>query len=80
MNYEYELPSLKNEFENNKLLKKKYNVKIADGIAKFIQLIVAAENAYDLKTLPFINLEHKYGNMTITTQHLRLENRLSGEL
>lgn len=80
MNYEYELPSLKDEFENNKLLKKKYNVKIVDGIAKFIQLIIAAENAYDLKTLPFINLEHKYGNMTITTQHLRLENRLSGEL
>ncbi len=63
MDYEYEPPSLKDEFENYKLLKKKYNVKIADGITKFIQAVVSAENAYDIKALPFMNLEHKHGNM-----------------
>lgn len=63
MKYEYCPQRLKNEFENEQKLKKKYGVSISEGMMKFLGALDAAENAYDIKCIPFWFMEHKKGNL-----------------
>ena len=63
MKYEYSPPKLKNEYENEKNLKKKYGIAIAEGMQKFLGAIEAAENAYDIKSTLSFFMEHKKGNL-----------------
>ena len=63
MDYEYSPITLKKNYENEKWLKKKYGEKICEGMIKFINIILAAENAYDIKCIPQFCMEHKKGNL-----------------
>lgn len=63
MKYEYSPPKLKENYENEKYMKKKYGKAISDGMLMVIGALDAAENAYDLKSNIFYYLEHKKGNL-----------------
>ncbi len=63
MKYEYKPSSLKDNYENEKWLKKKYGPAIAEGMLKFINALEAAENAYDIKATIFFFMEHKKNNL-----------------
>lgn len=59
MLYEYSPLSLQKNYENEKWLKKKYGSNIAEGMIKFLNVLEAAENAYDIKSKPQFYMEHK---------------------
>lgn len=63
MKYEYSLPKLKENYENERYMKKKYGQAISDGMIFLLGILDAAENAYDLKSIPFLYMEHKKGNL-----------------
>ncbi len=63
MEYVYEPSKLQKIYENESLLKKKYNKEIAENMMKFLGTLMAAENAYDIKSMPQFYLEHKKGNL-----------------
>lgn len=63
MLYEYKPPSLKNDYENEKWMKKKYGVAIAEGMIKLLGALDAADNAYDIKATPWFFMEHKKNNL-----------------
>ena len=56
-------PGLKEDYEDEKCLKKKYNVNISEGMMKFLGVLEAATNAYDIKVMPQFFMEHKKGNL-----------------
>lgn len=63
MKYEYNPPSLKSHYENEKYMKKKYGQAISDGMILLFGVLDAAENAYDIKINSFLYMEHKKGNL-----------------
>ena len=63
MKYEYNPPKLKEDYENEKNMKKKYGVLISEGMIKFLGALEAADNAYDIKCQPAFFFEHKKGNL-----------------
>lgn len=63
MKFEYKPPGLKDDYENERIMKKKYGDKIAVGMLKFLGALKAATNANDLKRLPVFFMEHKKGNL-----------------
>lgn len=63
MKYEYSPSRLKDDYENEKYMKKKYGQAISDGMILLLGALDAAENAYDLKCNMFFYLEHKKGNL-----------------
>lgn len=63
MQYEYYPNGLKDDYENEKYMKKKYGVAISLGMIKFLSALDAAENAYDIKITAFFYMEHKKGNL-----------------
>lgn len=63
MLYEYSPLSLQKNYENEKWIKKKYGSNIAEGMIKFLNVLEAAENAYDIKSKPQFYMEHKKGNL-----------------
>ena len=46
MLYEYSPTRLQKDYENEKIMKKKYGVAISEGILKLLGAILAADNAY----------------------------------
>jgi len=63
MLYEYRPSNLKNDYENEKWMKKKFGASIAEGMVKLIGALDAAENAYDIKATPSFFMEHKKNNL-----------------
>ena len=63
MNYEFDPERNKKDYEDEKYLKKKYDVAIAMGMMMFLNALDAAENAYDIKSMVFFYMEHKKGNL-----------------
>lgn len=63
MKYEYSPSRLKDDYENEKYMKKKYGQAISDGMILLLGALDAAENAYDLKCNMFFYLEHKKGKL-----------------
>lgn len=63
MNYEYDPLRLKKEYEDEKKMIKKFGKTISDGMIKFLNTVLASENAYDLKCAVFLFMEHKKGNL-----------------
>lgn len=63
MKFEYKPPGLKDDYENERIMKKKYGDRIAVGMLKFLGALEAATNANDLKRLPVFFMEHKKGNL-----------------
>lgn len=63
MEYEFNSQQLKKRYEDEKYMKKKYGVAISEGMLKFLCAIKAAENAYDIKSIPSFFMEHKSGNL-----------------
>ena len=63
MRYEYIPPKLKDDYENEKYMKKKYGKEISEGMVSFLNALDAAENAYDIKSTPQFFMEHKIGNL-----------------
>ena len=63
MKYEYSPPKLKEDYEDEKYMKKKYGKVISDGMQMLLGALDAAENAYDLKCNVFFYMEHKKGNL-----------------
>ena len=63
MKYEDSPSRLKDDYENEKYMKKKYGQAISDGMILLLGALDAAENAYDLKCNMFFYLEHKKGNL-----------------
>lgn len=51
MLYEYSPTRLQKDYENEKIMKKKYGVAISEGMLKLLGAIEAADNAYDLKCI-----------------------------
>lgn len=49
MKYEYSPPKLKEDYEDERHMKKKYGKVIYDGMLMLLGALDAAENAYDLK-------------------------------
>ena len=65
MLYEFEPPRLEERYCDERYLKKKYGVDIAQGMMKFLGVLLAAENAYDIKSKPQFFMEHKKGNLSL---------------
>ena len=63
MDYEYRPPSLEDDYEDERWLKRKYGSAIAEGMAKFLDVLRGAETAWDIKMTPQYFLEHKKGNL-----------------
>lgn len=63
MKYEYSPPKLKEDYEDERHMKKKYGKVIYDGMLMLLGALDAAENAYDLKCNLFFYMEHKKGNL-----------------
>lgn len=63
MKYEYSSLKLKDDYENETKMKKKYGQAISTGMILFLGAIDAAENAYDIKCNIFFYMEHKKGNL-----------------
>lgn len=63
MKYEYSPPKLKEDYENEKYMRKKYGKAISDGMILLLGALDAAENAYDIKCNLFFCLEHKKANL-----------------
>ena len=63
MDYEYVPPGLKKIYENERTMQKKYGKEISNGMVKFLNALEAADNAYDLKSLPAFHFEHKKYNL-----------------
>lgn len=63
MEYEFSPLKLKEYYENDKWLKKRYGKDISEGMMKFLFALNSATYVYDIKTLPQFFLEHKKGNM-----------------
>lgn len=63
MNKEYQPPSLQNNYENEKYVKRKYGPQIAQGMSMFLNAVEAATNAYDIFCLRRFFMEHKKGNL-----------------
>lgn len=59
----YEPLRIEEKYKDIKWLQKKYNKEIANGMEKFLNFAKAAENAYDIKTMPSFYMEHLKGNM-----------------
>ena len=63
MKFEYSPPGLAKDFENEKYLKKKYGINILNGWICFVNVLEAADNAYDIKAMPMFYMEHKKNNL-----------------
>ncbi len=63
MKYEFNPSNLKEKYQNESYMKKKYGKNISDGMILFLGALEAAENAYDLKCNVFFYMEHKKGNL-----------------
>ena len=63
MKCEYSPPGLEKKYTDESYLKKKYGVNISNGMMALLGAIDAAENAYDIKCIPFFYMEHKKGNL-----------------
>ncbi len=63
MNYEFSPPKLKEYYEDEKYMIKKYGKNIANGMLLFLGALDAALNAYDIKCNVFFFMEHKKGNL-----------------
>ncbi len=63
MKYEYSPSKLKDDYENEKYMLKKYGKAISIGMLLFLGAVEAALNAYDLKCNIFLFMEHKKGNL-----------------
>ena len=63
MEYEYCPPGLKEKYENEKFLKRKYGISISKGMHEFLSALEAAENAYDIKITAKFCMEHKKQNL-----------------
>ena len=63
MKYEYSPPGLREDYENEKYMKKKYGIDISNGMIKFLNVLSAATNAYDIKIFSSFYMEHKKGNL-----------------
>ena len=63
MKIEYQPPKLKENYENEKFVKKKYGPLIMEGMVMFLNAVEAATNAYDIKCLSRFQMEHKKGNI-----------------
>ena len=63
MKYEYSPSKLKEDYEDEKYMKKKYGKAISDGMVMLLGALDAAENAYDIKSNVFFYMEHKKGNL-----------------
>ena len=60
----YFLPtSLERKYSDERKMKKKYGEEIANGMYYFLQIARHANNACDLKNMPFLYFEHKKGNL-----------------
>lgn len=60
----YFLPtSLERKYSDERKMKKKYGEQIAIGMGMFLNKAEQADNAYDLKCIPSLFLEHKKGNL-----------------
>jgi plasmid maintenance system killer protein len=63
MKYEFSPSKLKEKYEDEKYMKKKYGLAISEGMLMFLGALEAAENAYDIKSNLFFYMEHKKGNL-----------------
>lgn len=63
MNYEYDLLRLKKEYEDERKMTKKYGIQISERMIKFLNIVKACNDAYDLKCFTFLFMEHKKGNL-----------------
>ena len=63
MEYEYSPPSLKNKYEHEKYMTRKYGKVISRGMLLLLGVLDAADNAYDLKVNIYFYMEHKKGNL-----------------
>lgn len=63
MKYEYKPPRLRDDFEDERFMKKKYGKAISVGMVAFLGALESAENAYDIKCLQLFFMEHKKGNL-----------------
>lgn len=63
MKYEFSPSSLKDDYQNERYLKRKYSPLIQVGMTTFLNAVEAAENAYDIKCIPQFFMEHKKGNL-----------------
>lgn len=63
MKYEFVPSKLKNQYEDEKYMKRKYGKAISEGMLMLLGALDAAENAYDLKCNIFFYMEHKKGNL-----------------
>lgn len=63
MKYEYSPSKLKEDYEDERYMKKTYGKAIFDGMIMLLGAIEAAENAYDIKSSMFFFMEHKKGNL-----------------
>ncbi len=63
MLYEYSPTRLQKDYENEKIMKKKYGVAISEGMLKLLGAILAADNAYDLKCIKSFFMEHLKDNL-----------------
>lgn len=64
MNVKYQPPKLEELYADERWLKKKYGIEIANGMVKFQGALDAADNAYDIKVLKQFFLEQKKGNLS----------------
>lgn len=63
MKYEYDSDKLRKNYEDEKHMTRKYGKTISDGMIKFLCVLEAADNAYDIKSNNFLFMEHKHGNL-----------------
>lgn len=59
----YQPEKLKEKYEDERYLKKRYGPEIAEGMAMFLNAVDAATCAYDIKCLTRFQMEHKKGNL-----------------